>query len=91
MNANAKLGLLAALAIGFVAVTTASNQSAPEDLSSVQLPANSCSISCPAGTQWRGNPAPGGGVTCTAEYSPVCQCQDDSKPLARCEPIRKSK
>lgn len=90
MNVRAKTGLLAAAIVGVIALAYAADPAAPTDLSQVQLPANSCSISCPAGTMWRGNPAAGGGVTCVAGSSPVCQCQDDSKPFARCEAVRKS-
>jgi hypothetical protein len=90
MNVHAKFGLFAATIVSVVTLAYAAERNVPPDLSQVQLPDNSCSISCPAGTKWRGNPAAGGGVTCTAGSSPVCQCQDDSKPFARCEAVRKS-
>jgi hypothetical protein len=90
MNVHAKTGLIAAAFVGVIALAYAADQPAPTSLSQVQVPANSCSISCPTGTKWRGTPAGGGGVSCNAGFSPVCQCQDDSKPFAGCEAVRKS-
>jgi hypothetical protein len=29
-----------------------------------------------------------GGVTCVVEARPVCQCQDETRPFAGCEPLR---
>jgi hypothetical protein len=46
----------------------------------VQLPPNSCSISCPARD---GQPVVG--VTCDAPATPLCLCRDDARPEAACE------
>jgi hypothetical protein len=63
---------------------------ASKDLSEVKLPSNSCSIKCPAGTKRRGQPIEGAAVTCSADSAPLCQCQDESKPIAGCQPLRKA-
>lgn len=90
MNARAKTGILATAAASAIALAYGADPGAPKELSEVQLPDNSCSIRCPAGTQWRGRSATGvHGVGCTAGFTPVCQCQDDSKPFAACEAVRK--
>ena len=91
MNVRASVGLLAATVISVVALAYAADQNVAEDLSQVQLPANSCSITCPTGTTWRGKPVGGGGVTCGVDFAPVCQCLNDSKPIAGCEALRKSR
>ena len=90
MNVRIKAGLLATTVVGVIALAYAADPSPPQQLSEVNLPANSCSITCPAGTKWRGRPAAGtAGAGCIAGSSPVCQCQDDSRPIAGCEPVRK--
>lgn len=88
MNARlVALGCLLTL-VGFgVVASTTSAPSAGVLLSDVQLPPNSCSISCPAGTEWRGQPASGGGVSCAVGFTPMCQCQDDARPIAGCESL----
>jgi hypothetical protein len=61
-----------------------------QPLAEVRLPPNSCSITCPATTTYRGRTGPGGGVSCDTDSAPVCQCQDETRPIAGCEPLRKS-
>ena len=50
-----------------------------------RLNENTCAAKCPSGirSKWAGK---GGSVRCDTGFSPVCQCTDDSRPLAGCEP-----
>ena len=43
-------------------------------------------ISCPANTSNR-YAGLSGSVGCSETYSPVCQCTDDTRPMAHCELI----
>jgi hypothetical protein len=50
-----------------------------------ELPANSCAIACPADTAYPGLRASVG--SCNDGYAPVCQCVDESRPMATCETL----
>lgn len=84
MNFRSKHALIASI-VATVTFAYAGDAGTPIDLADVKLPENSCSITCPAGTKWRGQFAAGGGVSCRVGSVPLCQCQDDSKPIAGCE------
>jgi hypothetical protein len=44
---------------------------------------NSCMISCPDGSAF---PNEGAAVTCDAQHSPICQCEDGKRRMAGCQP-----
>lgn len=52
----------------------------------VDLSESSCAIQCPANldTRYAGL---GGSVGCGAHHAPLCQCTDDSRPIAGCVPL----
>ena len=50
----------------------------------IETKANSCGISCPAGSAY---PSLQGSVSCQADSAPLCQCTDVQKPVASCVPI----
>lgn len=89
MKLHVALLALAAALIGSGLFAYAANEPS-QSLAEVRLPPNSCSIMCPATTTYRGRPAPAGGVSCDTNSAPVCQCQDETKPIAGCEVLRKS-
>jgi hypothetical protein len=89
MNRRSKCALTATI-VAMVTFAYAGDSGTARDLSEVKLPENSCAITCPAGTKWRGQQAAGGAVSCRVGSAPVCQCHDDSKPIAGCEAIRES-
>lgn len=86
MNIRMKTGLAATI-VAMVALSYAGDSPSQVDLGDVQLPENSCSITCPVGTKWRGKPAGGGAVSCRVGSAPLCQCLDSSKPIAGCESL----
>jgi hypothetical protein len=89
MKSRIALLALAAPLIGVGIFAYAANEPS-QSLSDVRMPPNSCSITCPATTTHRGLPGLAGGVSCDANSAPVCQCQVETKPIAGCEPVRKS-
>jgi hypothetical protein len=54
--------------------------------SAEELEENSCAIRCPTNTNNK-YAGLGGSVGCSDTYSPLCQCTDDSRPMAGCELI----
>jgi hypothetical protein len=89
MKSHLAILSLAAASIGLGIFAYAANEPS-QSLSEVGLPPNSCSITCPVATTYRGRSGPTGGVSCDVNSAPVCQCQDERKPIAGCEPLRKS-
>ena len=84
MNTRSVMLATFAVTVSCAATLTASSNSQEASLD-VKLPDNSCYITCPAGTTWRAQPVGGGGVTCVVGYTPLCQCQDETRPIAGCE------
>lgn len=52
---------------------------------SVNLSENSCAIQCPASVDTR-HAGLSGSVGCADDHTPLCQCTDDSRPMAGCMP-----
>jgi len=88
MNRRWSLLIVTLCFIGFGLLAHQAKSQAPNEvLAAIKLPANSCAISCPqAAAQQPLEVA----VTCISESRPVCQCQDTTRPFARCEAIQGS-
>jgi hypothetical protein len=77
------LGTLVVVAAGFAgAVPVSPTPGRPLDVSSLDLPSNSCAIVCPAETAYAGIK---GSVTCNPGYAPKCQCTDAAAKQSSCE------
>jgi hypothetical protein len=89
MKSHIRLLVLGAALTGAGILAYAASEPS-QSLAEVRLPPNSCSITCPTITTYRGRTGLAGGVSCDANSAPVCQCQNEAKPMAGCEPLRKS-
>lgn len=87
MNTNWTVAIVALFVVGVGLVAYRASSQAPSELrSNVELPSNSCAISCAVRTTQR---PVSGAVTCIIDARPLCQCQDETRPFAGCEPLRR--
>ena len=72
--------------LGLACLSACSNTpSQPEAFAREPLPGNSCAVSCPSDSVFSGS---SGSVGCRTGFTPICQCTDQSRPMASCESIR---